>query len=256
MIASILTERLCICQDRRVIDKDKRDATAVASRRHLLRTVLAEFLGTAGLVAIVVGSGIAAARLSPADAGLQLLENSLATALGLAVLIVMFQPISGSHFNPVVTLALLRDGDRLAKRSVPWLIAAQCAGALAGVAVASAMFEVHLSVSTTSRATPGTVLAEVVATMGLVSLILMLVRTERARLVGPAVGAYIGAAYWFTSSTSFANPAVTLGRVFTDTFAGIDPGSAVWFLVAQGAGAACAVGLARLFLPRTPGHAS
>lgn len=232
-----------------MIDTDTPSTFALTSRQEILRVLLAEFLGTAGLVAIVVGSGIAASRLSPGDQGLQLLENSLATALGLAVLIVMFQPISGAHFNPAVTLALMRQGGPLAKRRAPWVIAAQSVGALAGVTLASAMFGAPLAVSTTLRVTPGTVVAEVVATLGLVLLILVLVRTERALWVGPAVGAYIGAAYWFTSSTSFANPAVTIGRVFTDSFAGIDPGSAVWFVAAQAVGAACAMGLARVLAP-------
>lgn len=203
----------------------------------LARRAAAEFLGTGALVAIVVGSGIAASRLSPNDPGLQLLENSLATALGLAVLIVAFQPISGAHFNPVVTLASARLVEPSARRAQTAVVSAQVAGGLAGTAVALAMFGSPLAISTTLRATAGTVFAEVVATAGLVGLILVMARTGRGAWIGPAVGAYIGAAYWFTSSTSFANPAVTIARVFTDTFAGIAPVSALWFVAAQLVGA-------------------
>jgi glycerol uptake facilitator-like aquaporin len=238
------------CQDRRVTATENRTtATPVSFRQHR-RAYLAEFLGTAGLVAIVVGSGIAASRLAPDDAGLQLLAGSLATALGLAVLIVVFQPISGSHFNPAVTLALLDGTGARPSRQTWGFVASQCLGALAGVALASAMFAEPLALSSTSRATPATVLAEVVATLGLGMAILMLVRTGRGKLVGPAVGAYIGAAYWFTSSTSFANPAVTLARAFTDSVTGIAPVSALWFVGAQLVGAACAVLLVRAVVPR------
>lgn len=204
----------------------------------LSRRAATEFLGTAGLVAVVVGSGIAASRLSPQDVGLQLLENSLATALGLGVLIAVLQPISGAHFNPVVTLASARVLEPSERRTQATYVAAQIAGGLAGTAIAVAMFHAPFAVSTTHRASVGTVLAEVVATAGLVGLIVVMVRTERSAWVAPAVGAYIGAAYWFTSSTSFANPAVTVARVFTDTFAGIAPTSALLFIAAQFAGAA------------------
>lgn len=203
----------------------------------LLRRAVAEFLGTGALVAVVIGSGIAASRLSPDDAGLQLLQNSLATAFGLAVLIAVFQPISGAHFNPVVTLASARVLAPAARRTQATFIAAQFAGGLAGTAVSLAMFTEPFALSATARATAGTLFAEFIATAGLVGLIVALVRTGRAAWVAPAVGAFIGAAYWFTSSTSFANPAVTVARVFTDTFAGIAPASALLFISAQLVGA-------------------
>lgn len=216
----------------------------------LWRRAIAESLGTGLLVAVVVGSGIAAQRLSPTDVGLQLLENSLATTLGLAVLILLFATVSGSHFNPVVTVvdAVL---DRRATRplAVVVYIVAQCAGAIGGSVLANAMFGVATAVSTTERADPGRVLGEVVATAGLVLLIFALVRTGRGALVAPAVGAYIGAAYWFTSSTSFANPAVTIGRILTDTFAGIAPGSVAWFIGAQVLGGAIGLALVALLFP-------
>jgi len=202
-----------------------------------LRRAVAEFLGTGALVAVVVGSGIAASRLSPNDVGLQLLENSLATAFGLAVLIAVLQPISGAHFNPVVTLASARVLEPSSRRTQGAMIAAQLAGGLAGTAVALAMFGEPLAISTTDRAAAGTIFAEFIATAGLVGLIIVMVQTGRATWVAPVVGAFIGAAYWFTSSTSFANPAVTLARVFTDTFAGIAPTSALWFVAAQIVGA-------------------
>ncbi|WP_322412226.1 aquaporin [Microbacterium invictum] len=217
------------------------------------RRALAEFLGTGLLVAIVVGSGIAAQRLSD-DVGLQLLENSFATALGLGVLILLFAPVSGAHFNPVVSLtdALLGRADRsgLSPRVVVAYVVAQAVGGIGGAILANAMFDVSTSISTTDRATPSTLLAEVVATAGLVLLIAGLTRAQRSiPVIAAAIGAYIGAAYWFTSSTSFANPAVTLGRVFTDTFAGIAPVSALWFVGAQLAGALIAVGLIGLLFP-------
>lgn len=203
----------------------------------LTRRLLAEFLGTALLVTVVVGSGIAASQLSPQDVGLQLLENSTATALGLTVLIMLFGPVSGAHFNPVVSLAdwfLGRRTDQgLALREVGAYAVAQAAGAVTGSVLANIMFDIPTAVSTKDRATSGHLVAEVVATTFLIALIFALARTGRGVLAAPAVGAYIGAAYWFTSSTSFANPAVTIGRVFTDTFAGIAPASALWFVGAQ-----------------------
>lgn len=230
----------------------------VAPRAELWRRALGELVGTGLLVAVVVGSGIAAANLSPDDVGLQLLENSVATTLGLAVLIALLGPLSGAHFNPVVTLVdwiLGRRepaGARLA--DVGAYVAAQVAGAVGGALLAGAMFGEPAAIATTHRATGATLLAEVVATAGLVLVILGLLRTDREVLVAPAVGAYIGAAYWFTSSTSFANPAVTIGRVFSDTFAGIAPGSAAPFVVAQLVGGAVGVGLAAvLYPPRPPG---
>jgi glycerol uptake facilitator-like aquaporin len=206
-------------------------------------------LGTGLLVAVVVGSGIAAQRLSPGDVGLQLLENSSATALGLAVLILIFQPVSGAHFNPVVTLADRTLGASCSVGTIVAYVAAQVIGGIGGGVLANAMFGAATALSTTERATAGHLLGEVVATAGLILLIFALVRTGRAALVGPAVGAFVGAAYWFTSSTSFANPAVTIGRIFTDTFAGIAPASAWPFLAAQLVGAALGVGLVLLLFP-------
>jgi len=207
--------------------------------------MLAELLGTGLLVTTVVGSGIAAQRLSPDDVGLQLLENSTATVLGLTVLILLFGPVSGAHLNPVVSLADWflgrRTGQGLSLREVGAYAAAQVVGAVGGAVLANAMFGVATTVSTTDRATPGHFLAEVVATTFLVALIFALARSGRGVLAAPAVGAYIGAAYWFTSSTSFANPAVTIGRVFSDTFAGIAPASAPVFVAAQLVGLAVGV---------------
>ena len=189
----------------------------------LWRRALAEFLGTGLLVAVVVGSGIAAQRLST-DTGLQLLENSIATALGLGVLILLLAPVSGAHFNPVISLAdtLLHRRTGLPTPNLVVYLPAQILGGIAGAVLANAMFATPTTISTTDRATPATFLAEIVATAGLVLLIMGLTRTGRPTpVIAIAVGAYIGAAYWFTSSTSFANPAVTIGRIFTDTFAEI-----------------------------------
>lgn len=219
----------------------------------LWRRAVAELLGTALLVAIVVGSGIAAQQLSPDDVGLQLLQNSTATVLGLTVLILVFGPVSGAHFNPVVSLADWflgrRSGSGLTLPEVGAYVAAQVAGGIGGSALANAMFEVGTSISTKDRATAGHLLGEVVATAGLVLLIFALAATNRGALAAPAVGAYIGAAYWFTSSTSFANPAVTVGRIFSDTFAGIAPGSVPAFTIAQLLGAAIGLGLLLLLFP-------
>ena len=202
---------------------------------------------------IVVGSGIAAQQLSPNDVGLQLLQNSTATVLGLTVLILVFGPVSGAHFNPVVSLVDLVPGPAQRRRpALPELgtyVVAQTVGAISGSVVANAMFDVGTSISTKDRATPGHLLGEVVATAGLVLLIFALAATNRGVLAAPAVGAYIGAAYWFTSSTSFANPAVTVGRIFSDTFAGIAPASVPGFVVAQLVGAAAGVGLLLVLFP-------
>ncbi|MGK2876410.1 MAG: aquaporin, partial [Nocardioides sp.] len=203
----------------------------------LQRRLLAEFLGTGLLVTVVVGSGIAAQQLSPDDVGLQLLENSMATVFGLTALILMFGPVSGAHFNPVVSLAdwVLgrRTGDGLTVSQLGSYVVAQVAGGICGALLANAMFEVGSQLSTTHRASQGHLIGEVVATAGLVALIFALVRSGRGVLAAPAVGAYIGAAYWFTSSTSFANPAVTVGRIFSDTFAGIAPASVPAFVAMQ-----------------------
>jgi glycerol uptake facilitator-like aquaporin len=219
----------------------------------LWRRSIAEFLGTALLVTIVVGSGIAAQQLSPGNTGLQLLQNSTATVLGLTVLILILGPVSGAHFNPAVSLADWflgrRSGSGLTLPEVAAYIVAQTAGAVGGSVLANAMFDVGTSVSAKERATPGHLLAEVVATAGLILLIFALAATSRGVLAAPAVGAYIGAAYWFTSSTSFANPAVTVGRIFSDTFAGIAPGSVPGFIGAQLAGAAVGVGILLVLFP-------
>jgi glycerol uptake facilitator-like aquaporin len=218
------------------------------------RRLLAEFTGTALLVTVVVGSGIAAAQLSPKDVGLQLLENSTATALGLAVLILMLGPVSGAHFNPVVSLAdwLLgrRAGTGLRVSEVAAYTVAQTVGGIAGAVLANAMFDRRIiEIATRERLSAGHLLGEVVATAGLIALIFALARNGQAALSAAAVGAYIGAAYWFTSSTSFANPAVTVGRIFSDSFAGIAPGSAPGFVAAQLIGTLVGVGLVVLLYP-------
>ncbi|MCX2714514.1 aquaporin [Mycolicibacterium sp. J2] len=212
------------------------------------RPLLAEFLGTALLVAIVVGSGIAAAQLSPDDVGLQLLQNSTATVLGLAVLILMFGPVSGAHFNPVVSLAdwMLgrQSGTGLSGDAVCAYAIAQTVGGVAGAVLANLMFDwPAIELATKHRVTAGHLIGEVVATAGLVVLIFALARSARAGLSAAAVGANIGAAYWFISSTSFANPAVTIGRMFSDSFAGIAPSSAPAFIGVQVLGALIGLGL-------------
>jgi glycerol uptake facilitator-like aquaporin len=226
----------------------------------LTRRLLAELGGTALLVTVVVGSGIAAQRLSPDDVGLQLLENSTATVLGLAVLILMFGPVSGAHLNPVVSLvdwALGRGGGGgLPGPDVAAYAAVQTVGAVLGAMLANAMYELPaVQTSQHHRADGATFLAEVVATAGLILLIFALARSGRAPLSAAAVGAYIGAAYWFTSSTSFANPAVTVGRVFSDTFAGIAPASVPAFVLAQLVGGAVGCGLVLLLYPDAPSSA-
>jgi glycerol uptake facilitator-like aquaporin len=218
------------------------------------RTVLAEFVGTAMLVTVVVGSGIAAAQLSPSDAGLQLLENSIATTFGLFVLILLFGPVSGAHFNPVVSAAdwLLdrRADSRITIGSVVAYTAAQVSGGIIGAVLANVMFDrTALEISTKVRLTAGHVIGEVVATAGLIAVIFALARTGRAALSAAAVGAYIGAAYWFTSSTSFANPAVTVGRMFSDSFAGIAPSSVLPFIGAQIVGALIGLALVVALYP-------
>lgn len=213
------------------------------------RQLLAEFLGSALLAAVVIGSGIAAARLSPDDTGLQLLENAAATATGLFAIILMFGPVSGAHFNPVVSLVDAAFGG-IGHRTAFTYISVQVAGCIAGAVLANAMFaEAAVSIATTHRATPAHLLAEVVATTGLLLVIFSLARTGRAATAPAAVGAYIGAAYFFTSSTSFANPAITVGRMFSDTFAGIAPASAPAYVVAQLVGGVAAIGLIRTLYP-------
>ncbi|MGE3193300.1 MAG: aquaporin [Microbacteriaceae bacterium] len=224
--------------------------TTSPSTPALWRRLVAEFVGTALLVATVVGSGIMASRLSPDDVGLQLLENSIATALGLTVLILVFAPISGARLNPVVSLVDLAGHGRRAPQAVGY-IAAQVAGGIGGAILANAMFDIPTTIAGTERVGWGTLLGEVVATSGLLLVILALSRTGRQALIAPAVGAYIGAAYWFTSSTSLANPAVTIGRIFSDTFAGIAPTSALAFTGAQLVGGAVGLALATALFPRT-----
>lgn len=216
----------------------------------LARRLLAEFLGSALLAALVIGSGIAAQQLSD-DVGLQLLENAAATAAGLFALILIFGPVSGAHFNPAVSLADAALGG-LRWRDAAAYVPAQILGCIAGAALANGMFELAvISISETERATGGHLLAEVVATTGLLLVIFSLVRSGRAALAPAAVGAYIGAAYWFTSSTSFANPAITVGRMFSDTFAGIAPSSAPAFIAMQLAGVGVALLLIRALYPTT-----
>jgi len=220
----------------------------------LPRRLLAEAVGTALLVTVVVGSGIAAQELSPDDVGLQLLENSLATVFGLTVLILQFGPVSGAHFNPVVSLVdwLLgrSTGHGLPLGQVGAYAGAQVVGAVAGSVLANLMFDLApLQVSGQQRVTAGVLLGEVVATAGLIGLIFALARSGRAPLSAGVVGAYIGAAYWFTSSTSFANPAVTVGRIFSDTFTGIAPSSVLPFIAAQVVGAGVGAALVRVLYP-------
>jgi glycerol uptake facilitator-like aquaporin len=215
------------------------------------RRVVAEGLGTAFLLATVVGSGIMAERLSGGNIAIALLANTLATGAGLVALILTFGAISGAHLNPAVTLAAAVDGG-LARAEALAYVAAQIAGGFAGVAVAHVMFELPLfSASQHVRAGPAQLVSEFVATFGLLSIIWGCSR-RRPAAVPFAVGAYITAAYWFTASTSFANPAVTLARAASDTFAGIRPGDAPGFVVAQLLGAATATALFRWLVPSLP----
>jgi len=215
----------------------------------LQRRVLAEFLGSALLAAVVVGSGIAAQNLSPDDTGLALLENAVATAAGLFAIILMFGPISGGHFNPIVSIADSGFGG-LDRRDLAFYVPAQVVGCIAGAVLANGMFELAaVSISDTHRASGGHLLSEVVATTGLLLVIFSLARSGRSAIAPAAVGAYIGAAYWFTSSTSFANPAITVGRMFSNTFAGIAPASVPSFVVMQLVGAAVAFALIVVLYP-------
>ncbi len=212
----------------------------------LTRRLLAEALGSAFLAAVVIGSGIAAASLSPGDVGLELLENAAATATGLYTIILMFGPVSGGHFNPVVSLVDAAFGG-LSWRDALAYLPAQVIGCIAGAIVANGMFaQSALSISTKHRGSAAHLLAEVVATLGLLLVIFALARTRRGASAPAAVGAYIGAAYFFTSSTSFANPAISVGRIFSDTFAGIAPASVPGFVVAQLLGGLAAFGVLRL----------
>ena len=213
------------------------------------RQALAEFLGSAGLVTVVIGSWIAAERLSANDVGLQLLENAVATGAGLVALILAFGPVSGGHFNPVVTLADRYFGG-VTNRQVRAYVPAQVIGGAVGAVVANAMFDLPaVSISTTDRSAGGLWLSEALATFGLLVLIFALVRAGRAALAPFAVGAYITAAYWWSSSTSFANPMIDLARTLSDTFAGIAPASVPMFLLMQLAGGAAGVAVVAALYP-------
>ena len=223
----------------------------------LWRRLAAEFLGSGFLAAIVIGSGIAAQHLSPGATGLELLENAAATAAGLFAIILMFGPVSGGHFNPVVSFADAAFGG-LSWRDAAAYLPAQVAGCILGAVTANLMFaQAAVSISAKHRATPAHFLSEVIATVGLILVIFALARSGRSRSAPAAVGAYIGAAYFFTSSTSFANPAITIGRMFSDTFAGIAPSSVPAFIGAQILGGALGVLVIRALYPRlTPEQAS
>jgi glycerol uptake facilitator-like aquaporin len=215
----------------------------------LPRRLLAELLGSAFLAALVIGSGIAAQTLSPGDVGLQLFENAAATAAGLFAIILVFGPVSGGHFNPAVSLADAHFGG-IGWRDALAYIPAQIAGCTLGAITANAMFSLAVvSISTHHRASPAHLLSEGIATAGLLLVILALARSGRARTAPAAVGAYIGAAYFFTSSASFANPAISIARMFSDTFAGIAPASVPTYILAQLAGTACAILALRVLYP-------
>jgi glycerol uptake facilitator-like aquaporin len=215
----------------------------------LSRRLVAEMLGSAFLAAVVIGSGIAASQLSPGDVGLQLFENAAATAAGLFAIILMFGPVSGGHFNPVVSLVDASFGG-LSWRDALAYAPAQIVGCVLGALAANTMFaQALVSISTKHRASGAHLFSEVIATLGLLLVIFALARTKRGTAAPAAVGAYIGAAYFFTSSTSFANPAISIGRMFSDTFAGIAPASVPGFVVAQLVGGAVAVGVIRFLYP-------
>jgi arsenate reductase (thioredoxin) len=220
--------------------------------RVLARQAFAEFVGSAGLVTVVIGSGIAAARLSPGDVGLELLENALVTGAGLAALILAFSPASGAHLNPVVTLADRVFGG-VSTRQVLTYLPAQLAGGVLGAVLANVMFDLDaVSISTHHRSSGGLWLSEALATYGLVVLVFALVRSGRTALAPFAVGAYIAAAYWWSSSTSFANPMIDLARMLSNTFAGIAPASVPMFVLMQLAGAAAGVATVAVLYPELP----
>lgn len=223
----------------------------------LWRRLAAEYLGSAFLAAIVIGSGIAAQHLSPSDTGLELLENSAATAAGLYAAILMFGPVSGAHFNPVVSFADAALGG-LSWRDAAAYLPAQVAGCISGAIGANLMFaQAAVSTSVKHRASGAHALSEVIATTGLILVIFALARSGRLASAPAAVGAYIGAAYWFTASTSFANPAITVGRMFSNTFAGIAPSSVLVFIAAQVGGGIAGIGIVKLLYPAlTPAQAA
>ncbi|MGW6858647.1 aquaporin [Streptomyces xanthophaeus] len=229
---------------------------ATPPRSPLVARAAAELVGTAALVTVVVGSGIQATALT-GDVALQLLANSLATVFGLGVLIALLGPVSGAHFNPAVTVAewwtarRAGAGAGVTSRELAVYVPSQIAGAVAGAVLADAMFgEPLVKWSQHDRSAGNLLLGEVVATAGLILLIFGLARTDRLRFAPVAVASYIGAAYWFTSSTSFANPAVTIGRAFTDTFAGIAPASVPGFIGMQLIGAALGLALVAVIFMR------
>jgi arsenate reductase len=218
----------------------------------LWRRLFGEYLGSLLLAAVVIGAGIAAQTLSPSDVGLELLEVAAATALGLYFLILVMGPVSGAHFNPVVSLVDAATGG-LRWRDVPWYAAAQTLGCVTGAVVANLMFSRSaVSISTHHRASTAHLFGEVIATAGLVLVIFALTRSGRAQLCASAVGAYIGAAYFFTSSTSFANPAITIGRMFSNSFAGIAPVSAPGFIVAELIGGVVGFVVITTLYPKVP----
>ena len=223
----------------------------------LWRRLAAELLGSAFLAAVVIGSGIAAQQLSPGTVGLELFENAAATGAGLFAIILMVGPVSGGHFNPVVSFVDASFGGLTWRTAVAYL-PAQVAGCVGGAVVANLMFsKAAVSISTHDRASGAHFLSEVVATLGLIVVIFALARTGRARTAPAAVGAYIAAAYFFTSSTSFANPAITVGRMFSNTFAGIAPSSVPSFIAAQVVGGVLAFAVIKTLYPGvTPAEAA
>ena len=223
----------------------------------LWRRLTAEFIGSAFLAAIVIGSGIAAQQLSPGNIGLELFESAAATGAGLYALILMVGPVSGAHLNPVVSFVDAAFGG-LSWRDATAYLGAQMAGCSAGAVAANLMFsKAAVSISTHHRATGAHDLSEVVATLGLIVVIFALARTGRGSRAPAAVGAYIGAAYVFTSSTSFANPAIAVGRMLSNTFAGIAPSSVPLFVVAEAMGGALAFGVIKILYPGvTPSEAA
>ena len=223
----------------------------------LWRRLTAELLGSAFLAAVVIGAGIAAQRLSPGQIGLQLLEDAAATAAGLFAIILMFGPVSGGHFNPVVSFVDAAFGG-LSWRDAAAYLPAQVAGCTAGAVLANLMFALPaVTISAEHRASAAHFLSEIIATLGLLLVIFALARSGRSRSAPAAVGAYIGAAYFFTSSASFANPAITIGRMFSNTFAGIAPSSVPPFIAAQILGGILAVGVIKVLYPAiTPADAA
>ena len=220
------------------------------ARPALLRRALAEFIGTAFLLIAVIGSGIAAQRLSPSDTGLELLENAVATGAALVAIILAVGPVSGAHLNPVVSAVDTAFGG-LRRTELAAYVAAQTSGAVTGVVLANLMYSLPaVSVSQNTRSSGGHLLSEVIATFGLLLVVFGVVRAGRAMSAPFAVGAYITGAYLFTSSTSFANPAVTVARMLSDTFAGIGAGSVPGFVGAQLVGAAVAAGAIHVLWPR------